>query len=888
MTQWQQENPKSVGSLSYQRYEKYKGSTTVREAKKNGCSGTDLKHDYARGFLQILNVPPESKSEAKAEAKSDSSKKKAESGTSANGKRKTPEESTASDVKKEPALKEVKKEPAQKSSSGATVAASSKKRKGSDDIDEPPPSKEQKKEPKQSKKDTVKEEKVTKDEKDEIKQEEMAVKKEQRNLESRSHDEEEKEESSSWWILPSTLANRVCRSGEGPSVWKVKSSESTKLKLSKKDKKDKKHKKHKKHKKDKDDQSGNRSGDGSGRTSVRHTSDGASGKTKWTQARTQEMPSITDSNGFYIRVKTGKNAASQYIGVTPHRTLPDKWQATFTEESGMRLNLGSFDTEEDAARAFAAAFKDPEAARQASLKAKQPTEQASEVKEKARSTQEEERKKRLARSIRFRTKKESTAKKATPEAKQEAPKTPVQTIAQASSTAKKEAVPKTLAQTSAQAISSAKKEAAPKTLALTSAQAAPSGKKEAAPKTPAQASVQTPTSQRENASKAKPTEEKELLQQHSDPSISKEDLQRQINDLEEHQLDQVLDFLSFDANAKDGYFELDLANLPMPKLVELSRVIKSARATAKPSAPPLAKAVVAKPAAGPPHLATRVETVSAKDVQPPLQHPPPQRQPPGKATQGTKQVATAVKAGVNGVGPSAAKTPGALAAPQKKIDLGRQYSRAALEQIPHTPEVDPGAWPGDADQQIQPTVIPQAVGSQIAPSQGGWSQDTASFFGDTGHHLVGTPLGADAWLGEDGMWAVGFEPPDIAVANLQPPLIPLGNTYPPGPCNGNCGCSKAVMQRVLDMERPWRTPARTAKVQAAMQAFESHAGVFRRGKVSRMNRFEPAPPGMYEPRVKPQATPAPQPSRSLHPPAAASSSAVIVVAPDATPPLSSV
>merc|ERR1711948_60170 len=101
------------------------------------------------------------------------------------------------------------------------------------------------------------------------------------------------------------------------------------------------------------------------------------------------------------------------------------------------------------------------------------------------------------------------------------------------------------------------------------------------------------------------------------------------------------------------------------------------------------------------------------------------------------------------------------------------------------------------------------------------------------------------------------------------------------------------MQRVSDMERPWRTPERTKRVQAALQAFESHAGVVRRGTVSRMNRFEPAAPGVYERKAKRQAAQTPQPSRSLHPPEISSSlgatrsSAVIVVAPDATPPLSS-
>ncbi|CAK0864180.1 unnamed protein product [Prorocentrum cordatum] len=51
--QWAQKNPKKLGSLSFERYERYKGSRTVREAKARGAIRADFENDHKKGFMKI-------------------------------------------------------------------------------------------------------------------------------------------------------------------------------------------------------------------------------------------------------------------------------------------------------------------------------------------------------------------------------------------------------------------------------------------------------------------------------------------------------------------------------------------------------------------------------------------------------------------------------------------------------------------------------------------------------------------------------------------------------------------------------------------------------------------------------------------------------------------
>ena len=56
MTQWVQANPKAAGSQAWERYELYKSSRTIREAKANGCTLIDLRYDHSKGNVEIRPV----------------------------------------------------------------------------------------------------------------------------------------------------------------------------------------------------------------------------------------------------------------------------------------------------------------------------------------------------------------------------------------------------------------------------------------------------------------------------------------------------------------------------------------------------------------------------------------------------------------------------------------------------------------------------------------------------------------------------------------------------------------------------------------------------------------------------------------------------------------
>mmetsp|Transcript_33756 Transcript_33756/g.107855 ORF Transcript_33756/g.107855 Transcript_33756/m.107855 type:complete len:88 (+) Transcript_33756:323-586(+) len=48
-------NPKRAGSTSRKRYEAYKGSRTPRQFYLSNGTAADLRHDAARGFVEIAN-----------------------------------------------------------------------------------------------------------------------------------------------------------------------------------------------------------------------------------------------------------------------------------------------------------------------------------------------------------------------------------------------------------------------------------------------------------------------------------------------------------------------------------------------------------------------------------------------------------------------------------------------------------------------------------------------------------------------------------------------------------------------------------------------------------------------------------------------------------------
>ena len=53
---FEQENPKSPGSKAYQRYEKYKGSTTIQDATQNGANWQDITVDFEKGWLVVEDL----------------------------------------------------------------------------------------------------------------------------------------------------------------------------------------------------------------------------------------------------------------------------------------------------------------------------------------------------------------------------------------------------------------------------------------------------------------------------------------------------------------------------------------------------------------------------------------------------------------------------------------------------------------------------------------------------------------------------------------------------------------------------------------------------------------------------------------------------------------
>jgi len=54
MLKYQQNNPKKIGSQTHYRYEVYKKSKTVGDAKDKGSTAADFKEDRKKGFVQIL------------------------------------------------------------------------------------------------------------------------------------------------------------------------------------------------------------------------------------------------------------------------------------------------------------------------------------------------------------------------------------------------------------------------------------------------------------------------------------------------------------------------------------------------------------------------------------------------------------------------------------------------------------------------------------------------------------------------------------------------------------------------------------------------------------------------------------------------------------------
>ncbi|CAK0841494.1 unnamed protein product [Prorocentrum cordatum] len=118
------ENPKRNGSLSYERYELYKGSKTVQEARENGAIRADFENDYKKGFLKIVK---RSGAAVAAEAKAEPNAKPKAAGKQAAAPK--PDAKQDAENKKE-CSKKGEGETGKANEKGASVAEPSKENKG--------------------------------------------------------------------------------------------------------------------------------------------------------------------------------------------------------------------------------------------------------------------------------------------------------------------------------------------------------------------------------------------------------------------------------------------------------------------------------------------------------------------------------------------------------------------------------------------------------------------------------------------------------------------------------------------------------------------------------------------------------------------------------------
>lgn len=167
--------------------------------------------------------------------------------------------------------------------------------------------------------------------------------------------------------------------------------------------------------------------------------------------------------------------------------------------------------------------------------------------------------------------------------------------------------------------------------------------------------------------------------------------------------------------------------------------------------------------------------------------------------------------------------------PARHLQHGKsasQASRGPPEEGPRWPSTSAaGGMDGSAAWKEAKTSWDMNV--QVATSRG-FTSDHPGF------SSLGQPASRGGQLVTHG-WLPGTEPSKT----MQVPSIPIGDTYPPGPCRQGCRCGLAFSQ-VCEIQRPWLDEARLAQMKMAIQNFEAHAGVVRRGSQSKMNRYEPA------------------------------------------------
>ncbi|CAK9066531.1 unnamed protein product, partial [Durusdinium trenchii] len=316
-------------------------------------------------------------------------------------------------------------------------------------------------------------------------------------------------------------------------------------------------------------------------------------------------------------------------------------------------------------------------------------------------------------------------------------------------------------------------------------------------------------------------------------------LQRQINELKPQQLEKLLECFKAEVTWRPDDvedFNFDLKLLPVPKLRELTRLIARVRAdTGSQLQAGVAldsndRARFSAPVSQSTQLAAMKES-HERELEDKIrvleqQNEHQQRQIEEQKAQMMQMQAAQAQA------QDPRFAPGQNTFGGSSSSIRPTWKESITTSVPHQIALQqPQAATGLAGQ--VPMRRPFTPGA--SPAQGGselYSTNPKDGWRRMPHELV------PGWIGDGGGWVPGGEPPK----NAQPPAVPPGDTEPPGRCMETCRCGQ-VVSRAWEVEKAWlKDEARAMAIMAAIQRFESHPSVERRGKVSKQNRYEPAAP----------------------------------------------
>lgn len=285
-------------------------------------------------------------------------------------------------------------------------------------------------------------------------------------------------------------------------------------------------------------------------------------------------------------------------------------------------------------------------------------------------------------------------------------------------------------------------------------------------------------------------------------------LQRQINELKPQQLDKLIEYFKADItwradDAED--FNFDLKTYSVPRLRELTRLIRQVRAEAANTldANERLRLQQSKPAVSQSAQLAAMNPQNERELQDKI------RELEQKNQNQQRQIE------------------------EQKVQMMQMQVQAVQAAQAQVQVQDPRFPPGQNSF--------GGSSSSTRPNETWKVAQEAMSQALHGSHPASLPPGGRwpaGYIGDGGGWVPGGEPPK----NAQPPAIPPGDTEPPGRCVETCRCGQ-VVSRAWEVEKPWlKDEARAMAIMAAIHRFESQPSVERRGKVSKQNRYEPAAP----------------------------------------------